>query len=145
MYAHMLLFHSKTLRCILLTQTASPNQTHSHPQKKACYADFNCAFLSAVAITFVDKSTSIVIWPTFGSATHVHISATDTSGSEKVIAIASQGNQSWLLVTAQWKAATSSLCLLCSRPEMATPSFSMQQERGIKAQLSRICQVINPI
>lgn len=88
---------------------------------KACYVDFNSVFLSAVQITFVDKTTTIVTWPTFGSATCVHITIADTSGSEKVIAIASRGNQSCLLVTAQWKAATSSLCLLCSRLGMVKP------------------------
>lgn len=61
---------------------------------------------------------SVVTWQAFGSATRIHITVTDTSGSEKVIAIATRGNQSWLLVTAQWKAVAEprlAACVYCAQ------------------------------
>lgn len=93
----------------------------------------NLAFLSPMRYLLLIRP-SVVSWHAFGSASRIHITDTDTSGSEKVIAIATRGNQSWLLVTGHWKAAAElrlAACVYCAQGlAWWHPLFCTQQERG---------------
>lgn len=124
---------------ILSTHKRPPHKNPQTPNPltvkcvKHARLSINSAFLSPVRYLPLIRP-SVVTWHAFASATRIHITVTDTSGSEKVIAIATQGNQSWLLVTAQWKAAAElrlAACVYCAQGlAWWHPLFCTQQERG---------------